>query len=227
MRPKVHPTGGRLRATRGFTLLEIVVVMALLSLVMLGLGASLRSFASTETRIDARLERMQEQRAVVHFLRSVGGRVSAERRKEVPSGETPYWFVGQPQSMQWVGVMPARFGSGGRHAFRLALEAGARGQDLVLRYQPWVPDGPFPDWANTEGRVLQTGVSGMGLRYLDDRAVAPTWQDAWTQVDYLPARVVLTLEEGGSAWPELVLDLRALPSTTGNRGGFTSVAGER
>jgi general secretion pathway protein J len=121
--------------------------------------------------------------------------------------------------------MPARFGSGGRHAFRLALEAGPQGQDLVLRYQPWVPDGPFPDWANTEGRVLQAGVSAMGLRYLDDRAQAPTWQDAWTQVDHLPARVVLTLEDGSSAWPELVLNLRPLPTTTGDGSGFTSIGG--
>jgi general secretion pathway protein J len=210
---------------RGFTLLEIVVVMALLSLVMLGLGASLRSFAGTETRIDARLERMQEQRAVVHFLQSVGGRLSAERRKEVPAGELPYWFVGQAQSLQWVGVMPARFGSGGRHAFRLALETGPKGQDLVLRYQPWVPDGPFPDWTAAEGRVLQAGVSGMGLRYLDDRAEAPVWLDTWTPVDHLPARVALTLEDGTSAWPELVLTLRPLPATTSDGSGFTSIGG--
>jgi general secretion pathway protein J len=65
----------------------------------------------------------------------------------------------------------------------------------------------------------------MGLRYLDDRAQAPTWQDAWTQVDHLPARVVLTLEDGSSAWPELVLNLRPLPTTTGDGSGFTSIGG--
>ena len=78
MRPVSRPSGGRRREARGFTLLEIVVVMALLSLVMLGLGASLRSFASTETRIDARLERMQEQR----FPRAL------ELKAKVDAGET-------------------------------------------------------------------------------------------------------------------------------------------
>ena len=39
---------------RGFTLLELLVVMALLSGVMLALGASMRTMARTEERIDQR-----------------------------------------------------------------------------------------------------------------------------------------------------------------------------
>ena len=41
---------------RGFTLLELLVVMSLLSLVMLGMGSALRSTAQVEQRVDARYD---------------------------------------------------------------------------------------------------------------------------------------------------------------------------
>ena len=41
----------------GFTLLEVLVVMSLLSLVMLGMGSALRTTAQTGERVDHRLLR--------------------------------------------------------------------------------------------------------------------------------------------------------------------------
>ena len=63
----------------GFTLMEVLVVMSLLSLVMLALGSSLRTIAQTEERIDQRLSRADEMRIAVSFLRSTLGRVSARK----------------------------------------------------------------------------------------------------------------------------------------------------
>ena len=63
----------------GFTLVEVLVVMSLLSLVMLAMGSALRTTAQTEERVDQRLQRADEMRLAADFLRSILGRVSARK----------------------------------------------------------------------------------------------------------------------------------------------------
>ena len=59
----------------GFTLIEVLVVISLLSLLMLAMGSALRTTAQTEERVDQRLQRTDEIRVASGFLRSVLGRV--------------------------------------------------------------------------------------------------------------------------------------------------------
>ena len=53
---RVRPLADRERMS-GFTLVEILVVMTLMSVVMLALGAAMRTIAQTEERVDQRLQR--------------------------------------------------------------------------------------------------------------------------------------------------------------------------
>ncbi len=219
-------SAARRRAQAGFTLLEIIVVMALLSLVMLGLGASLRSFASTEARVDARLERAHEFRAVVRFVQSVADRVASDKRtKDVAAGASPFWFVGEAQSMVWIGIMPARFGAGGRYFFKLAAEPVDGGQALVLRFSPWVPESDFPDWAQAESRVLVADLQAVQFRYLDARSPELVWLEAWTPIDHLPAKLSLTIADGRLEWPDVVVSLRDLALSRGITSGFAGIGG--
>ena len=64
---------------QGFTLVELLVVMTLLSLVMLAMGSALRTTAQTEERIDQRLQRADEMRVANGFLREILGRLSARK----------------------------------------------------------------------------------------------------------------------------------------------------
>ena len=63
-------------ALQGFTLVELLVTMALLSLLMLGMASALRTMAQTEERVDARLAKADEFRVATGFLRSIVGRGS-------------------------------------------------------------------------------------------------------------------------------------------------------
>ena len=88
------------RRMRGFTLLELLVVMGLLSAVMLALGAALRTIAQSEDRVDRRLAQADELRVASAFIRTTLGRVSA--RKVVlaaTSGASPLLFAAAPDAL--------------------------------------------------------------------------------------------------------------------------------
>ena len=207
---------------RGFTLLELLVVMSLLSIIMIGLVSALRSMAQTETKIDQRLERLDEIRVARTFLQQTLTRVSASTL-EAPgaTGKTIIPFVATPDSLTWVGILPARPNVGGRHFFRLAIEDSPAGRDLVLRFSPWKPDLVFTDWPSAEARVLIPGIQQMTLQaqglppdgHNAAQAWPKGWQDGWPIADSLPERVRLGLVDAQGNWPEWTIALHALPQS--------------
>jgi general secretion pathway protein J len=64
--------------SHGFTLLELLVVMSLLSIIMVGLGVALRGMAQTEDRVDKKIERTGEVRVVRQFVQATLQRVSGQ-----------------------------------------------------------------------------------------------------------------------------------------------------
>jgi len=200
------------RASRGFTLVELLVVMTLLSLLMLGMAGAVRGMGQTGERIDVRLERSDEMRTTAVFLRDVLDRVSARRLDNVPAGGNNFPFAASAQELVWMGVMPARFGTGGRHLFKLALEPGEAGQaDLVVRFIPVAKVSMPLNWAQAESRVLKKDVQGFAMQFQDTRAPDTPWRDDWTIKDRHPGAVRLVLAARSGVWPDLVLPLRVLP----------------
>lgn len=202
---------------KGFTLLEVLVVMSLLSLVMLGMGSALRTTAQTGERIDQRLLQADEMRTATAFIYATLGRVFVQKISAPASvGESTYFFSGQPDFIEWIGIMPARYGAGGRYYFKLALGAVAGEQGLILHFIPWTDTPTFPDWAQAEERVLVPGATVLALQYANTYTDSPQWQPDWSSPDGLPDRVMLKLQGAGGAWPDLVVPLRVTPgSATG------------
>ena len=215
----------RQRAQRGFTLLELLVVMTLLSVIMIGLVSALRTMAQTESRIDARLAHLDEIRVARTFLQQTLGRVSA-MTVDAPgaTGKKVTSFVATPDSLTWVGIMPARPDVGGRHYFRLGLEDNLSGRELVLRFAPWNPDLALPDWSKADSRVLIAGIQRMtvqaqGLPPQNRSPAEPwpkDWQTGWPVADVLPEQVRLSLSDANGDWPAWTVALHALPQGDGS-----------
>ena len=205
-------------ANRGFTLVEMVVAMALLSLVMLVLGSAIRSMGASAERIDTRTARIDEMRVATSFLREIVGRTAAQRL-EAPA--TGLLFSGAAGGMSWVGVMPARFGAAGRYFFRLAVEQDTDGRaGLVLRLSPWRwEQKAMPDWSRADSRVLVRDVSDVSFSYAG-QGFSEGWTPDWAPEEKkLPPRVRLQLSVGGSEWPPVVLAMHPLPGGDGGGGG--------
>lgn len=202
---------------RGFTLVELLIVLVLLSLVTLALASAMRTAAQTEERVDARLERMDDLRIASDFLRAVLGRVSAQKRVGIlESGSSQYYFMGTASEVRWVGVMPARYGAGGRHHFRLYL---AGNQTLALQYLPWIDSASQPNWSMASSTSLAAGVTGLSLQYEDALDEPVQWGAPWTVPDRMPAHIAVTVQTENGTWPELIVPLRALPASDGRLRG--------
>jgi general secretion pathway protein J len=199
-------------------LLELLVVMSLLSIIMVGLGAALRSMAQTEDKIDRKIDRLSEIRVVRNFLQTSLSRVSAQKI-DVPNapGQQTIPFSATAESLLWVGILPARPDVGGKHFFKLGLEETPQGPQLILRYAPWNPDFILPDWSTAESRILVRGVTNFAI---EAQALPPNqndtakpwpqgWQAGWPVNDALPERLRLRVADANGPWPEWVLPLQA------------------
>lgn len=208
----------------GFTLVELLVVMALLSLLMLGLVSAVRTMAQTEERIDGRLAEADQFRVTTGFVREILGRISIRKRRGEESlkpGGSPFLFHGQPTSVSWVGVMPARHGAGGLYFFRLGLE-GYQGEDtLVIRFTPWDDSSVFPNWDQAQARVLLKGVTSFVLSYEDVTKESETWISTWQETDSLPEHVRLAVQTRSGDWPLWIVATRQLSQGGSRQGGYS------
>ncbi|HEY0201886.1 MAG TPA: prepilin-type N-terminal cleavage/methylation domain-containing protein [Burkholderiaceae bacterium] len=215
---------------RGFTLVEMLVVMALLSLLMLAMTSALQTVGQTQERIDARLARSDEYRVATHFLRATLGHVSVrkvETQTPLAAGASSYLFAAAPNAVTWVGIMPAHYGAGGRYFFHLGMERVDGDTALVIRFMPWVESPALPtNWSAAESRVLVPQVTDLSIQYADLRVEPPAWTPGWTLNDRLPDRIVLDLQTTSGSWPALVVPLRPFPITEDD-GGFSVGGGSK
>jgi len=211
---------------RGFTLVEMLVVMALLSLIALGMGAALRTTAQTGERVDRRLLEADELRVSASFLRAVVGRVYPFRLNTPTAvGVLPYFFEGRSDTLTWVGVMPARHGAGGRYFFRLSLGESEGKTGLVLQFLPWESSMVQPDWARAETRVLVRHAIGLRILYASTVVDQPQWSAIWESADTFPDRVMISLQTTSGNLPDLVIPVRPTPSGMSGAGSGEAVFG--
>ncbi|GHT83353.1 type II secretion system protein J [Betaproteobacteria bacterium] len=222
---------------QGFTLIEVVIALALSALVMLGLVSALAGLGATATRIDERAGQSDRQWLVNEFLRATLSTATGQLKYTRADGSKSVYFHGAPQTLEWLGSMPARYGVGGMHHFRLLLQHddSATGERLVLQYAPYIspPPGsldiPVFDTTNISTHVLATEVSGFSLAYQskpereDEDAV---WSDDWDNAERTPGRVRVQIEAENAAWPPLVTALGAVDAA-GTSGGSSWGAGRR
>jgi len=191
-------------------------------MVMLALGAAMRTIGQTEERVDQRLRRADEMRVAAGFLSSTLGRISP-RKIAVPTqiGASLYLFEGTHNAVTWVGVMPARYGAGGRYFFRLSLESLGPYTALVIRFVPWSESAVFPNWTSADSRVLVASTTAVGLEYADEDGSNVAWLPQWSDAQRLPARIRISLRTPMGEWPNLTIPMRQLLAGDNGRGGFS------
>ncbi|MEH6593521.1 MAG: prepilin-type N-terminal cleavage/methylation domain-containing protein [Halioglobus sp.] len=194
----------------GFTLVEVVVALGIMSLIMLATISALRTFGNTQVSLDRLTGRIDDVRTVSSFLRDmlqstvpyVEGSSSGGLSLGGGTGgaETSY-FRGTATSLEWKAPVQFGEGYGGMHLLQVREAEGS----MVLRWQQ--PPGSMRmgdpvSWGGTDSRVLVAQLESLEIAYKAE--FDSEWQTEW-QNDESPALVKLNLKVAGRYWPELIL----------------------
>lgn len=203
--PGARAFSHQLKAARGFTLLELLVGMAVFALmagvVLGGIRLGVKSWDAAAAR-SAAVDEMRVVHALLRRQLSSALPLATSR-----AGGWNLVFEGDAGSLRFVSELPGYVSGGGIHFVTLELAEGAKGDDIVLRWRPihaLDADGP-PDEA-----VLAKNVGKLRFDYFGARArnALPEWLESWRDSRTMPRLVRVTVEpEDGEAWPELVVAL--------------------
>lgn len=189
---------------RGFTLMEVMIALTILSLMMVAIVASLRTFANTRVSLERTTARVDEMRMVSAFLRrSVEAAISSVGVSGgVPTfdvvDERGTYFLGMASEFTWVAPVA---GFGGVYFMHLGLE----GEALAVRWQPYRRDVTPVNWESTQARTLLEDVQEYRVSYLP--AHGSEWMDDWIDSSSAPVSVRMQIKVGGKYWPELLIRL--------------------
>ncbi len=198
------------RANRGFTLLELVIALALLAAMMAllysGVAFALRAWDVGE----ATGHRASSNRLAENFLRRELSELFPMRWKDAI--ETKIAFEGDAKQLRFVSSRPAGLSEGGLSLVGLAAEATGATKNLVMRRAP--PDDDAKSFApldKAEPVDLFTGIEAVEFAYFGSESdlIEPKWTDAWTIQARVPQLVRLRVKlADGSAFPEIVVAVR-------------------
>jgi general secretion pathway protein J len=211
-----HSTQRPADSESGFTLLEVLLSLVILSLIFSFVGGALR-FSSRAWEAAEGLDRGSSMSAVRTFLeqRLVEAMPVYERDQE---GRVRIAFTGLPHELSF--VSPASRGEAGAGLYRFALHlhsavgTARTGTALALSQTLYRPEAPRPiAETSADNQVLLENTDGIGFRYFgrEDARTPVAWHSAWTRTDALPELVeisVLLGEQDARAWPPLVVELK-------------------
>ena len=206
--------------TRGFTLIEILMAMAIFGLVMSAIYATWTAIIRGSKAGLAATAQVQRERMAMFTIEQA---LTAARSFQVDLQH--YGFVaenGSDAMLSFVARLPKSFPRGGRFGdfdvrrVAFSVENGPNSErQLVLRQCPILME--FDRDETEHPLVLAKNVNELLFDLWDPRA--NDWTDAWTQTNQLPKMVRVTLRlsppnQNNSATKEEIVRIIALPSIT-------------
>ncbi len=195
----------RERSESGFTLVEVMVSITILSLVMGLVVAAMRTLGGTQAGIQQVVDRVDEVRGVSSFLResletAVVGGGSDQLAFGGGAVETTFFRI-RGNSLEWKSRVLFGENYGGSYFLRVAPENGA----LVLRWQEPGDLAEPRDWRKAPSRVLLNSVERFGV------AIRTDFGEPWVAPrDYrrAPQLVRLEIQSRGRFWPDLIIPVQ-------------------
>ncbi|HLF97803.1 MAG TPA: prepilin-type N-terminal cleavage/methylation domain-containing protein [Methylococcaceae bacterium] len=182
-----------MRPSRGFTLLEVVLAMTLVSVIAAVGFAVLRTGIRSWDAGETRMQRLENRMAVMGFLRNY--LANALPAQDDFSGQTPVFsFIGAPQAVRFVAFPPEYVGQGMRYGFDLGQVRDVLG--VVLE-----PFGKrlLGGLTEPERIPLLDGVKQVRFTYFGrpPEGKLPEWREEW-RFNALPqlVRVMVEAQDG-------------------------------
>jgi len=193
------------RHQRGFTLLELLIALAITGAGVALVFATYGVIGRAEQRAQQTVARTEHMRAVHDWLqRKIEGLRVLSR---LEGGQAVLFFNGNAAGALWVAPLPERGAGGGLHVIRVGLDRHPDGTtDWIAEALPY--DGALMqlDWTSALRTTLASGLRTLQWYYLDGRS--GQWVQDWpSDRGYYPSRVRVEVADAEGSWPLLVFTL--------------------
>ena len=210
----------------GFTLLEVMLAMTLLSIMVVLLFSSLKIGAESWNRGESKIAEVNEKAVVYQFF-----------KRHLPSirplwddfsdDERSFSFQGEQDAFQFVSVFPFSAARKGLQLFKVFPDKSEKGVVKVI-LTPFYPTVEEQQW-EPEEVVLLENVEKFELSYFgkEDSESEAAWFDSWQEKELLPAllKIKIVLKDH-SYWPEMIFALKhtAMENNNNNKTGASDFA---
>jgi general secretion pathway protein J len=191
----------------GFTLVELLVSVALLALLSVLLLGGMKLATSRFTRNPERINRAQRVAALQEFLLTELADARPVLDLNAPARRIA--FEGGPTQLLFLAPAPESTPLGGLMAFGLRFDPPSQTSDGRLELGGKLFE--VPAMASGRNTVLLDHVAKVRLSYYGaiSPEVQPAWADEWSSLQTLPGLVRLSVAfVDGSSMPDLVVALR-------------------
>lgn len=203
-----------LRYALGFTLIEVLIAMTLLSIMVVLLFSSLSICAKSWEQGESKIAEVNEVAVVYNFfqrhLSSAIPLLNDFGEQDGAASEKSLSFQGKKQSLQFVSVFPASAGRTGMQLFSIESQEQDGEQVINVTLTPFFPATEGEEW-HKEEVVLLKHVSDFSLAYFGaaDDAGEGGWQNEWLEKEVQPQLVKISISTTNDVfWPEMIIELK-------------------
>jgi general secretion pathway protein J len=194
----------------GFTLLEVLLAMALLSIMMVLLFASLAGSAKSWNLGENKIAQVNEKVLTYGFFKRYLQAARAVMTED--SGTT--FFHGGRQSLEFISNAPLSSGIKGLHYFKVSYRTVDSGGQLTVAVKPYFIEGEQP--VEVDEQLLLERIDTFKIEYFDP--AEGVWQAQWSEREQLPALVKISISLlDHSDWPPMIFAIKlaaASPNTS-------------
>jgi general secretion pathway protein J len=211
---KVQPSrfylGSLCPVSKGFTLIEVLIALTLLSIMVVLLFTTLKICADSWEKGENKINDVNQIAVVYNFFQhhlATAKPLSTSNAE----GEKTLSFQGQTQSLQFVSSFPASAGKLGLQLFTIKLLEDDNDQYIDVSLVPFATLSEDEEPAKKEEVTLISHVSTFKLSYFgsEDIVSEGAWADEWVNKETLPKLVKINITlANGMFWPEMIFDLK-------------------